>query len=295
VKRRDCFQGNGGACGHALLHGARGVPAEGVHSVCRRLCRWKARACSRLARADVELTRLHLQHILRASFAAEARGREPAHHVRLDARAQRVRPLHHTGDHFPQLQLQAIPHAINYRILTALSLYYQQLKAMVTLDPAARPTFAAVLAALRAAPCCPPLYSGTFAPVLSVQPQAGASSALQQAPGVSAAAAQAAAALNGGATPRAIPLQAGVGLELQPNHEGGLVVTGIVPGSPSAVASPAIAVGDLLHAIDGQVSLCDDFSVRVGSFCASVESCALLTARRIRKLLELDSHLQSWS
>jgi hypothetical protein len=125
---------------------------------------------------------------------------------------------------------------------------------MVSLDPTARPTFAAVLSALRAAPSCPSQYNGTFASVLSVQPQAGASAALQQAPGVSAAAAQAAAALNGGVSPRALPQQAGVGLELQPNHEGGLVVTGILPGSPSAASSPAIVVGDLLHAIDGQVS-----------------------------------------
>jgi hypothetical protein len=124
---------------------------------------------------------------------------------------------------------------------------------MVNLDPAARPTFAVVLEALRASPSCPQSYSGSFASVLAVQPQAGPSSALQQQPGVSASAAQAAAAVNGGASPRALPLQAGVGLELQPNHEGGLVVTGIVQGSPSAAASPAICLGDVLHAIDGQV------------------------------------------
>jgi hypothetical protein len=124
---------------------------------------------------------------------------------------------------------------------------------MVNLDPAARPTFAVVLEALRASPSCPPSYSGKFSPVLALQPLAGASSALQQAPGVTAAAAQAAAAIDGGVAPRALPQQAGVGLELQPNHEGGLVVTGIVQGSPSATASPAISVGDVLHAIDGQV------------------------------------------
>jgi hypothetical protein len=103
---------------------------------------------------------------------------------------------------------------------------------MVNLDPAARPTFAVVLEALRASPSCPPSYSGKFSPVLALQPLAGASSALQQAPGVTAAAAQAAAAIDGGVAPRALPQQAGVGLELQPNHEGGgLVVTGIVQGS----------------------------------------------------------------
>ncbi len=133
--------------------------------------------------------------------------------------------------------------------------FLQQLKAMVTLDPTARPSFAVVLEALRASPSCPPHYSGKFSSVLSVQPQAGPSSALQQAPGVSAAAAQASAALNGGVAPRALPQQAGVGLELQPDREGGLVVTGIVHGSPSAAASPAIAVGDMLFAIDGQVSV----------------------------------------
>jgi hypothetical protein len=131
----------------------------------------------------------------------------------------------------------------------------QQIKAMVALDPAARPTFAAVLHALRASPSCPPSYSGKFSSVLAVQPQAGASSALQQAPGVSAVAAQSAAAVGGGVSPRALPPQAGVGLELQPNHEGGLVVTGIVQGSPSAAAAPSITVGDVLHAIDGQVLL----------------------------------------
>ena len=137
--------------------------------------------------------------------------------------------------------------------LTPLSFVCQQLKAMVNLDAAARPTFAVVLEALRASPSCPPSYSGKFSPVLALQPLAGASSALQQAPGVTAAAAQAAAAIDGGVAPRALPQQAGVGLELQPNHEGGLTVTGIVQGSPSAIASPAISVGDVLHAIDGQV------------------------------------------
>lgn len=50
------------------------------------------RACSKLT-----VTRLQLQHILRASFPAETGGREPAHNVRLGARARRVRPLHRTG------------------------------------------------------------------------------------------------------------------------------------------------------------------------------------------------------
>jgi hypothetical protein len=147
-----------------------------------------------------------------------------------------------------QLQPAAAPTS-----LIPLSFVCQQLKAMVNLDPAARPTFSVVLEALRASPSCPPSYSGKFSPVLALQPLAGASSALQQAPGVTAAAAQAAAAIDGGVSPRALPQQAGVGLELQPSHEGGLVVTGIVQGSPSATASPVISVGDVLHAIDGQV------------------------------------------